>query len=126
MAVQCLLGEGEGAAGGAFCVGGELSLPRAVPGAPAKPVLFQGGAGILVGLFVKEDLEPVRFQVADYLAAGELCAADGLLGLGLALGQFVQAGMGSLDLAPQAGQLVVGEGLVDPRSACFCGREFGG
>ena len=56
-----LFGQTQGAAGGGFDVGGKLALPCAVPGGPAEAVLFQRGAGVLVGLFVKEDLEPVRF-----------------------------------------------------------------
>ena len=85
-----LFGQTQGAAGGGFGVGGKLALPCAVPGGPAEAVLFQRGAGVLVRLFVKEDLEPVRFQVADDLTAGELCTVGGLFGLLGALVQLVE------------------------------------
>ena len=107
-----------------------FSLPGVVPGRPAEAVLFQRGAGVLVGLFVKEDLEPVRFQVADDLTAGELCAVGGLLGLLGALVQLVEAGLDPLDLAAKAGQFVVRDGRLDPGAAFLrvgkAGGELGG
>ena len=86
-----LFGQAKGAAGVVHGVVGELALPGVVPGRPAEAALFELLAGLVVGLFVKEDLEPVRFQVADDLAAGELCAVGGLLGGFGALVQLVEA-----------------------------------
>ena len=93
----------EGSSGGGFGVGGKLALPRAIAGRPAEAVLFQCGACLFVGLFVKEYLEAVGFEVVDDLAAGEFCAFGWLLGLLLAFVQLVEAGLCALDLAAQAG-----------------------
>ena len=92
--------------------------------------MFQRGAGLLVGLLVKEYLEAVGFEVADDLAAGEFCAFGGLLGLLRALVQLVKTGLCALDLAAQAGQFVVGARLINPRAALAgvgkVGGELGG
>ena len=92
--------------------------------------MFQRGAGLLVGLLVKEYLEAVGLDVADDLAAGELCAVGGLLGLLRALVQLVEAGLCALDLAAQAGQFIVGDGVLNPRAALAgvgkVGGELGG
>ena len=107
MLVTCwavlLFRQAEGAAGGDLGVLGQLALPCAIPGRPAEAVLFQGIALLVVGLFVKDDLETVGLGVADDLTAGELCAVGGLLGLLRALVQLVEAGLCALDLAAQAG-----------------------
>ena len=86
-----LFGQAKGAAGVIHGVVGELALPGVVPGRPTEAALFELLAGLVVGLFVKEDLEPVRSQVADDLAAGELCVGGGLLGgLGGQAGEAVE------------------------------------
>ena len=92
--------------------------------------MFQGIALLVVGLFVKDDLETVGLGVADDLTAGELCVVGGLLGLLRALVQLVEAGLCALDLAAQAGQFVVGARLINPRAALAgvgkVGGELGG
>lgn len=74
--------------------------------------------GLLVGLLVEDDLEPVGLQVADDLAAVELLV---FCGLGLLLLPLVQLGQtvgDALDVAPTALQLVSRERAAIKRKGC--------
>ena len=59
-------------------------------------------------------MEPVGLQVADDLAAVKFGVFGGLCLLGGTGVQLGKAGLHPLDLAPQAGKLIVGHGLLRP------------
>lgn len=93
-------------------------MPCTVARRPAEAVGFKDAAGLLVGLLVEDDLEPVGLQVADDLAAVELLV---FCGLGLLLLPLVQLGQtvgDALDVAPTALQLVSRERAAIKRKGC--------
>ena len=101
-------------------VPGKLALPCLVLAGPLEAVGFQGGAEVVGGDFVEEDLQAVCLHVQEDFSAVKF---QGVRGVVLVLLQAVQFGkvlLRPLDFAAQAGKLKVGEGISPafPRGGC--------